>query len=63
MRTKAASRSRQSWMRTKTITENNELIRLSAAALAEKLAAREITAVVSLVMLGVGVATGAIGIG
>ena len=27
------------------MTENNELIRLSAAALAEKLAAREITAV------------------
>src|SRR6476619_274649 len=44
-RTKAVSRSRQSWMRTKTMTENNELIRLSAAALAEKLAAREITAV------------------
>src|SRR6478735_8839768 len=44
-RTKAVSRSRQSWMRTKTMTENTELIRLSAAALAEKLAAREITAV------------------
>ena len=35
----------QSWGRTKTMTENNELIRLTAAALAEKLAAREITAV------------------
>src|SRR6476619_2496625 len=44
-RTKAASRSRQSWMRANNMTENNELIRSSAAALAGKLAAREVSAV------------------
>src|SRR5438034_672514 len=44
---RAVSRFRQSWMRTKRMTElnNSELIRLSAAQLAAKLAAREITSV------------------
>src|SRR5688572_30608821 len=45
-RTKAASRSRQSWTRTKNMTESNsDLIRSSAAQLAGKLAAREVSAV------------------
>src|SRR3954447_24230099 len=44
-RTRAGSRSRQSWMRTKNMTENNQLIRSTAAALADKLAAGEVSAV------------------